>query len=110
MSTMKAYSVRDLKEHPGEIISNAQQGKLSLVTRHGVPMYVAVPFTELALEQGIHVALAVDLFREHTVSIGKAAKIAKMPLEDFIECVSELKIPLVDYSAKDMQAEIDALQ
>jgi prevent-host-death family protein len=104
---MKAYSVRDLKEHPGEIISGAQKGNLSLVTKHGNPVFVAVPLTELALEEGIYVALATCLYREHVVSVGKAAKIAKMPLEKFIVCLAQLKISPADYSAEELRAEVE---
>jgi predicted HTH domain antitoxin len=103
---MKTYSVRDLKEHPGEIISGAQAGELSLVTRHGIPVFVAMPFSDIALEQGVHVALAVDLYRKKLLSLGKAAKVAKMPLETFMECVGRLRISLIDYSEEELRAQL----
>jgi predicted HTH domain antitoxin len=105
---MKAYSVRDLKELPGAIIGNAEKGHLGLVTKHGNPVFVAVPMTDLVLEAGVHVALAVHLYQEHIVSIGKAAKMAKMPLEVFIAFLAKLNISVVDYSLDELRAEVDA--
>ncbi len=104
---MKAYSVRDLKEFPGRVVGNAEAGHLGLVTKHGDPVFVALPMTDEVLEYGVHVAFAVYLYKEHILSIGKAAKIAKMSLESFMSLLAKLNVAIVDYSASELRAEIE---
>ena len=74
----EASTVRDLRERTGELIRDAEAGKLSIVTKHGQPVFVAVPFDEVLVREGIAVALAVKLFDEEHVSLGKAARLAGM--------------------------------
>lgn len=47
---MDSFTVRDLREHTGHLIHDAEAGKLSLVTKHGRPVFLAVPFSEELLE------------------------------------------------------------
>ena len=103
---MRTFSVRDLREHTGQLIHGAEAGKLSIVTKHGNPVFLAVPFDEVLIKFGLNVAVAIDVYREKTVSLGKAAKIAKMPVEEFIEILAALNMTIVDYPAKDLDKEL----
>ena len=47
----EAFTVRDLRERTGELIRGAEDGHLSVVTKHGNPVFVAVPFDEVLLER-----------------------------------------------------------
>jgi len=73
---MDTFTVRDLRERTGELIRDAESGKLSLVTKHGRPVFVAVPFDETMLKSGLALAFAIRLFEEDVVSLGAAAKLA----------------------------------
>lgn len=103
---MQNYTVRDLREHTGDLIHGAEEGKLALVTKHSKPVFLAVPFNEALLQNGLQIALAVELYREHIVSLGKAAKIAKLSIEEFIEKLAAFSIPVVDYPVEDVQKEL----
>ena len=54
----------------------------------------------------IYVTLAVQLFKEGNLSLGKAAKLANMLLVEFTEYVSEQNIPIVDFSEAEFEREI----
>ncbi|MGE0331703.1 MAG: type II toxin-antitoxin system Phd/YefM family antitoxin [Ramlibacter sp.] len=41
-----AFTIRDLRDRCGELMRDAEAGKLSAVTKHGQPVIVAVPFTQ----------------------------------------------------------------
>ena len=41
---MDVFTVRDLRERTGELIRDAEEGKLSLITKHGQPVFIAVRF------------------------------------------------------------------
>jgi len=103
---MDTFSVRDLREHTGDLIRDAEQGKLSLVTKRGQPIFLAVPFSEELLELGLRPALAINLYREGTFTLAKAAKLADQSIEAFITSLGKLGIPVVDYSAEELDEEL----
>ncbi len=103
---MHTFNVRDLREKTGALIRNAEDGNLSLITKHGHPVFVAVPFKNELLEWGIHIVLAISLYSEGMLSLSKAAKLAEQPLESFMEKLGLLGIPLVHYSEQELEEEI----
>lgn len=107
---MDAFTIRDLRERTGELIRDAEEGRLSIVTKHGQPVFVAVPFDETLLKAGVGVALAVKLFDDEVVSLGKAAKLAGMPQGEFIDYLGALKIPVVRYGKDELQQELTAFE
>lgn len=38
------FSARDLRNNAGQLLKDARNGRLSLITKHGVPLVLAVPF------------------------------------------------------------------
>ncbi len=104
---MDTFTVRDLRERTGQLIRDAEGGKLSIVTKHGQPVFVAVPFNETLVREGVGVALAVKLFEEEVVSLGKAAKLAGLTRLQFMEHLSKLNIPVVRYSSDELERELE---
>ncbi len=104
---MDTFTVRDLRERTGELIRDAEAGKLSVITKHGQPVFIAVPFDEVLVREGVAVALAVKLFDEGHVSLGKAAKLAGMPRAEFMEHLARLKIPVARYSPDELDRELE---
>ncbi len=43
---MQTFTIRDLQDNTGGIIREAESGRLSVVTKHGQPIFVAVPFDD----------------------------------------------------------------
>ena len=103
---MDTFTIRDLRERTGDLVRDAEQGKLSLVTKHGQPVFLAVPFDETLLREGVRVALAVKLFDDEVVSVGKAAKLAGMSQSEFIDHLGALKIPVVRYGKEELEKEL----
>ena len=105
---MDTFTIRDLRERTGELVRDAEAGKLSIVTKHGQGVFVAMPFDEAMLRAGVRVALAVKLFDEEALSLGKAAKLAGVTRGEFINHLSTLKIPLARYGADELANEVAA--
>ena len=103
---MDTFTVRDLREHTGALIHDAEAGKLSLITKHGRPVFLAVPFSQDLLNLGLRTALAVKLFEDEIVTMEKATKIANLSIESFIDTLGQLGIPAVSYPAEDLEQEI----
>ncbi len=105
---MQTFSVRELREKSGELSREAEEGRLSLVTRHGQPLFVSVPFTPELLGAGVHTALAVQLFKSGDVTSARAAKIAGMGLSKFLQHLSDQGIAVVDHDPAELEAELAA--
>jgi predicted HTH domain antitoxin len=106
---MQIFTVRDLRDRSGELSREAEAGRLSLVTRHGQPLFVSVPFTQDVVASGVHTALAVSLFKSGDLSLGLAAKLARMPYVDFVGYLGELNIAVVNYDANELDSELKLL-
>jgi len=106
---METFSIRDLRERTGDLVREAEAGRLSLIAKHGRPLLVAVPMDEQLLKEGVAVALAIRLFAEKTISLGKAARLAHLPIEDFILHLGARGIPAVDYPAEELDDELAAI-
>jgi predicted HTH domain antitoxin len=106
---MQTFSIRDLRDRSGELTREAEAGRLSLVTRHGQPLFVSVPFTGQILEHGVRPALASALFKQGDLSIGQAAKVAGMSYADFLEHVSMQGIPVINYDPDEIEQELKVL-
>ena len=106
---MDTFSVRDLRERSGDLVRQAEQGRLSIVAKHGHPLFVAVPLDEHLLEAGVAVALACRLYAEKIISLGKAAKLAGVSLEVFIIRLGAMGIPAVEYPSDELDTDLAVL-
>lgn len=105
---MRTFSIEELRERPGELGTEALEGRLSLVTQNGLPLFVSVPFTKALLQAGVHTALAVHLFKSGDLTLGRASKLAGMTLPQFLECVSARDIALVTHDPSELERELAA--
>lgn len=107
---MDTFTVRDLRERTGELIRDAESGELSVITKHGRPIFVALPFDETLIKSGIGLSFAIKLFRDDVLSISKAAKLADCSVARFTEELSKQGIPVVQYSADELDDELNTLK
>ncbi|MFA6921071.1 MAG: type II toxin-antitoxin system prevent-host-death family antitoxin [Gallionella sp.] len=106
---METFSICDLRERTGDLVRTAESGNLSIVAKHGHPLFVAVPLDEYVLTQGLSIALACRLFADKVLSLSKAARMANIPVESFIGHLGDMGIPAVDYSARELDHELELL-
>ncbi len=103
---MDTFSVRDLRERTGTLIHDAEAGKLSLITKHGKPVFLAIPFSDELIELGLRHTLAIHLYKEGVLTLAKAARLSDESLEGFIATLSKLGISVIHYSIKDVDEEL----
>ena len=92
---MKTFSVRDLREHTGALIQGAEEGKLSLITKRGHPVFLAVPFDDHLLETGLTSHLAIQLHQTGGISTENAARFSNLSVEQFLKKLSALGISVL---------------
>lgn len=103
---MDTLTVEEAAEHPTRIVHDVEKGELALVTRDGRPLFVAVPVDEQLVELGLPLALAIRLYEQEAVSLGKAARIADVSVSEFIDQLGARGIPVARYSPLELQEEL----
>lgn len=104
---MEAYTIRDLRNRTGDLIRGAESGELSLVTKHGQPVFVAVPFNEALLKSGVQRSLAAHLFAEGHMTLVQAAKLAGISASEMLDELASRNITVVDYSEDELADELE---
>ena len=84
---MKAVNVRQLKNNPSEAL------------------LVHLDDQKLLREPGVRAALATALFRSESLSLGRAARLAGMALDEFIQHVSRIGVPVVRGSVSSLRED-----
>jgi prevent-host-death family protein len=74
MKQLDVFSVRDLRNRSGELLMDAEAGRISLITKHGKPAILAVPFDERLISQGVHRSMALHLFGSHQLTLAQSGK------------------------------------
>ena len=106
MEQFDVFTARDLRNRSGELLKDAEDGQISLITKHGKPAILAVPFDKRLLNHGVHRAMALHLFESHQMTLAQSAKIANLSAEAFIELLGEAGIAAVDYLPEELNDEI----
>lgn len=104
---LTVFSARDLRNRSGELLREAESGQLSLVTKHGRPAFLAVPFTERLLLEGVHRGLALALFEAGQVTLGQGAKLAGLSTEGFIELLGDSGVAAASYPPEELDDELE---
>lgn len=98
--TVKTYSARDLRD--SKFLTD---DSLSIITSHGKPVKVTIPFNDIMFNEGISRSLALNLVENHLITQVQGARMANMPLESFLELMAEFKIPVVNQTKKEVYNE-----
>lgn len=56
---------------------------------------------------GVRKALATAIFKDGALSLARSAKLAQIPLADFIEHISRLGVPVINQTAEEVQEDMD---
>ncbi len=104
---MEMFTIRDLRNRTGDLIRQAEAGQLSVVTKHGQPVFVAVPFDEVLLKAGVRTSLAMHLFADGKLGLAQAARLAGISPSEMMDILGEEKIPIANYSKDELRDEIE---
>ena len=103
---MKAVNVRELKNNPSAAMRAAKDGPVIVLNRDS-PEVLMLNAKDPELEKhGASVAIAIALYRDDAVTLAKAARIAKMPLVDFMAHASAQGIPVLKGDARTLDEEL----
>jgi predicted HTH domain antitoxin len=102
---MGTFTTEELRERADKLVEDAEKGEISVVTKQGKPLFLAVPVTE-PLKESERLALAIKLYQDEVLSLPKATRLANMLLPAFIDELGARGIPAVHYSLEDLKQEL----
>lgn len=107
---MKTVNVSGLKNNPSEALRMAHDD-LVLVMNRNEPdaLMIGLKSSKIIDLPGVRKALATALFKDGDLSLARSAKLADMPLADFIAHVSRLGFAVINQCDEDVRQDIDTL-
>jgi predicted HTH domain antitoxin len=107
---MHAVQVRELKNNPSQALRKAELEMVVVMNRDS-PTALLLNFDESMLNKaGVSVALATALFRDGGLSLARAAKVAGLPMVNFMQHLSRSGIPIVQGTAADAEKDMETLE
>ena len=93
---MKAVNVRQLKNNPSEALRQARKHPVVILNRdQPEALLVHLDDETLLAEAGVRRALATALYRDESLSLGQASRLAELSVAEFMQHASRLGIPVV---------------
>ena len=107
MNDLDVFSSRELRNNTGQLIKDAEKGRLSIITKHGRPKILAVPFNSQLLNLGVNKSLALHLFEKKIITLSRAAKIAGLSIDEFLDILKETEIDVVEYPENEVDTDLE---
>jgi len=107
---MKTVNVSGLKNNPSEALRMAHDDMVLVMNRNEPDaLMIGLKSAKIIGMPGVRKALATALFKDGNLSLARSAKLADIPLADFIAHVSRLGIPVINQTAEEVQEDMDTL-
>ena len=108
---MKTVNVRQLKNNPSEALRMARKAPV-VVMKRDQPEALLFHLEDEGLlgEPSVRLALATALYRSESVTLGRGARIAGIPLVDFMLHVTHEGIPVTRGNAKTLREDLKNLE
>lgn len=107
---MHCVNVRQLKNNPSEALRTAVEGPV-LVLKGDLPeaLLLHLGVGDAPEDADLRLALAVALFKDGALSLGRAARLAGRPLTELVSHLSRLGIPVAAGDGDETAAELESL-
>ncbi len=101
-------AIRDAQQEP-ILVSKENRPAAWIVSAERLAQVAAARGREAAdTYQRVLELIAVELYREATLTLGQGAKLAGLPLADFIDLCAQLQVPILWETTDGLAADIDA--
>lgn len=108
---MHTVNVRQLKNNPSEALRKAEEDVVVVMNgEHPSAVLVHLDKGGTLEMPGIRLALGHALFKDGGLSLARAAKLAQLPLPEFMQHLSRLGTPIIKGSDKDVKDDVETLE
>lgn len=105
---MQTLTIEDIAHGPHRLIDDAERGELSLVTRAGQPVMLAVPLGSGLDAQEVRLELAARLYDSEQISLGVAARIAGLAYSEMVDELGRRGIAVIRLEPGELERELAA--
>ena len=107
---MKQVGIRELKDNPTRAVRAARDEPV-LITNRDEPEAMLLSMRDLGEhEPDVRMGLATSLFAGEALSLGRAARLAGVPIERFMEHLGSRGIPVFRGTPTAMEDDLAALR
>jgi len=99
--TIKTYTSREIREN-----RFIEDDSVSIITSHGKPVKIAIPFDKRVFHEGLEKAFALHLVENHILTQAKAAKLAGLSLSSFLTLMANYRISAADQTKEEIAGEL----
>lgn len=103
---MQTVSIRELQTNPAKLTKYLADNESVFVTKHGVPIGITMPLGEDLLSIGIKKAVALELYKNGNISMGKCAELLNLSKQEMIKLFEDLKISWIEDNEAILKDEI----
>ena len=101
-----SIGIRELRDLSSQLAEKAAAGESFFLTKNGATLYYAIPVNQVLMEQGVQLAVALNLYENDALTLRQAAKLAGLSVEEFMYKASKAGIPVIDYDEDVPDADI----
>ena len=108
---METVNVSGLKNNPSDALRKAHRDVVVVMNRDKPDaLMVGVESSGVLEGKGVRPALATALFRDGHLSLVRSARLAQMPVSEFVSHLSRLVIAAIQLSAREAARDMDTLE
>ncbi|MEJ2419917.1 MAG: UPF0175 family protein [Exilibacterium sp.] len=101
-----SIGIRELRDLSSQLPEKAAAGESFFLTKNGATLYYAIPVDQVLMDHGSRLAIAFNLYKNKALTIGQAAKLAELSVEEFMVEAGKAGIPVIDYDDDVPDSEI----
>lgn len=106
---MQVIGIKELQTNPSKLTKAFSQNDYALITKHGQPLGLALPFSGSVMDQGLKPWYAIKGFQNGDLSLGQLARVLDKSKHETVRFLGLLGIPLADYDLEEDLRAIDEL-
>jgi predicted HTH domain antitoxin len=107
---MKSVSVQEFENNPFEALCMARDDMVVVMDRDA-PQTLLVHLDDdgLLAEEGVRAAMEISLYRDGSLALGRAAKLARMATALFTQLLSQRGVPVTKGDSATLREDIETL-
>jgi len=98
---MTAIGIKELKDNPSVLTRTLESHDLSLLTKRGAPIGIALPWDDAIFENGYKKTLLIEAYREGNISLSQLARSMNIGTQEALEMTGLLGICMIDGNIDD---------
>jgi predicted HTH domain antitoxin len=104
---MDTLTIDEVGSQLQRLLADIARGEPAMVTKDGLPLFMAVPMGTGLEAPAVRLELAVRLFERGQISLGVAARIAGLSSSEMVDEFGKRAIPVVRYDQEDFREEME---